>query len=121
MSNAINWFEIPCTDLSRAITFYEKILEVKLERTDFNGVPHAIFSGERTSVRGALVCDRNNAPSERGSLLYLNVTGKLDACLKRAAEIGAKVLVPRTSIGDPGFIALLQDSEGNRVGLHSPT
>src|SRR5215510_10987932 len=113
MSNAINWFEIPCNDLSRAAKFYEKILDLKLERTDFMGVPHAIFPGDHSEVRGALVQDRNNAPSERGSLLYLNVTGKLDACLKRAAEIGAKVLVPRTSIGGPGFIAVLQDSEGN--------
>lgn len=120
MSNAINWFEIPVTNMDRATRFYDTVLGVSLHREIFNGTPNAIFPGGEKAVRGSLVFDPKRKPTADGQLVYLNVTGKLDACLGRVTAAGGAVVLPRTHIGDPGYIAILRDTEGNLVGLHSP-
>ena len=120
MAHAINWFEIFVADLDRATRFYETMLGVPLHRETFAGTPMAIFAGGQDVVGGALVQDPQRKPSAEGPLVYLNAAGKLDAVLGRVASARGSVLLPKTDIGDPGFIAIVQDSEGNRVGLHSP-
>jgi uncharacterized protein len=120
MQNSITWFEIPCQDLKRAAKFYEQMLSVELEQTEFMGVPHGIFPASEGALRGALIQDVNRRPSNTGTLVYLNAGGKLDACLERAAKHGGTVEVPRTSIGPQGFVAMVRDTEGNLVGLHTP-
>lgn len=120
MNDVLNWFEIPCTDIVRGVRFYERLLGTELRRSEFMGVPHGMFlNGEGTPV-GALVQDPRSQPALGGSVLYLDARGDLDGCVRRAPEAGGKVLLPKTSIGPQGFIAILQDSEGNRIGLHSP-
>jgi predicted enzyme related to lactoylglutathione lyase len=119
MSHAINWFEIFVADLDRATRFYETMLGTQLRREVFGGTPMAIFAGGQESVKGALVQDPKRKPSAEGPLVYLNAEGKLDAALGRVASARGTVLLPKTDIGDPGFIAVVQDSEGNRIGLHS--
>jgi hypothetical protein len=120
MNNAIHWFEIPTTDLARASAFYEAVLGLSLKQEDFGGTPMAIFPADEKGVTGALVFDAKRTPSLQGALLYLDATGKLDACLARVAGCGGEVLLPNTPIGPQGFIALVRDPEGNCVGLHSP-
>lgn len=121
MANALNWFEIPVQDLARAARFYEEVLGEKLRQETFTGIPMAIFVRTNPhTLSGALIKDARRQPSADGSLLYLNATGKLDACLERVSRAGGKVLMPKTAIGDPGFIALIQDTEGNTLGLHAP-
>ena len=119
MKNAIDWFEIFVTDLDRAKRFYELTLGVELKRDDYARVPGAIFPGAGEGVSGGLVQDPKRTPGAGGSLVYLNASGKLDACLGRVASAGGEVVMPKTDIGDPGFIAVLRDTEGNLVGLHS--
>ena len=59
-------------------------------------------------------------PAGDGTLVYLNVDGKLDQVLERAQQSGSTLVVPRTAIdGGFGFYAVITDSEGNHVGLHS--
>jgi predicted enzyme related to lactoylglutathione lyase len=121
MANALNWFEIPVQDLNRATRFYEEVLGETLKHETFAGTPMAIFArAQATDLGGALIQDGRRKPSPDGSLVYLNAAGKLDACLERVARAGGSVLVPKTDIGDPGFIALVRDTEGNTLGLHAP-
>jgi predicted enzyme related to lactoylglutathione lyase len=121
MSNAISWFELPAQDLGRAQRFYEKVLGASLRAETFAGMEMAIFPYEHpTGIGGALVKDARFRPSPDGAVVYLPARGGLDGCLARAAAAGGKVVMPRTDIGDPGFIALIVDTEGNRVGLHEP-
>lgn len=123
MNNAVNWFEIFVADLTRAAAFYERVLQISLKREDFAGMPQAIFTragGNPDNVGGALVKHPERGPSAEGVMVYLNVTGQLDAVLGRIEAAGGKVVMPKTDIGDPGFIALMRDTEGNVVGLHSP-
>jgi uncharacterized protein len=119
MSDAINWFEIIVRDLDRATRFYETMLGKKLKREVFGGRPMATFqTSDPADVGGSLVGDDKHQPSDTGPLVYLDAPD-LDACIGRAAKAGGKVALPRTDIGDPGFIAIVLDTEGNRVGLHA--
>jgi predicted enzyme related to lactoylglutathione lyase len=118
MTNAIDWFEIFVSDLDRAVAFYQTTLALDLKREAYADRPTAVFPGTE-GVSGALVHDPARATGPGGSLLYLNATGKLDACLSRAVPAGGAVVMPKTDIGPPGFIAIVRDTEGNLVGLHS--
>ena len=116
--NALNWFEIPVANLARAQAFWEKVLDTKMKRETFAGSELALFPYERPGVGGALMLDARRKPGG-GTLVYLDATGKIDECLDRVEAAGGKVVVPRTAVGDVGFIGLVEDSEGNTVGLHA--
>ena len=118
MNSAINWFELPVKDLARAQKFYETMLAIQLRFEVFNGVPTAVFPAD-SGVGGALVKDLRRKPTADGAVVYFNAEGKLDACLSRVDAAGGKVLSPKMSIGDPGHIALVLDTEGNEIGLHT--
>ena len=120
MTNAIAWFEIPVADMDRATRFYDAVLGTNLRRETFGGVTMAVFMPSKEGVGGALIHDAKRKPAADGSLVYLDVAGKLDACVGRVTKAGGEVVLPRTDIGDPGFIAIMRDSEGNLVGLHEP-
>lgn len=117
MRNTINWFELFVSELPRAQAFYEQVLATKLRAENFNGEPHAIFDAD--GVAGALVLRKDRKPSADGALVYVNCNGTLDAALARVEKAGGKIVMPKTDIGPPGFIAVVVDTEGNAVGLHS--
>ena len=117
MRHAVNWFELFVSDLPRAQRFYEQMLATTLRFEDFGGTPMAIFVDD--GVTGALVKSPDRKPAADGTLVYLNCTGTLDACLGRVEQSGGKVVMPKTDIGDPGHIAWVLDTEGNTVGLHA--
>ena len=121
MTHTINWFEIPTTDLKRASRFYEDVLGVSFKHEHFaaTDMHMAIFQGEKESVTGALIADKRRKPVAEGALVYLNARD-LDGSLARIAQAGGSVVMPKTDIGEPGFIALVRDTEGNVVGLHAP-
>jgi len=119
MEHAIDWFEIAVSDLARAQRFYETTLGETLTSTNYGSAPGAVFPGAKNGVRGALVADPKRTPGGSGARVYLSATGKLDACLERVAAAGGNVVMPKTDIGEPGFIALVRDTEGNVIGLHS--
>ena len=121
MANALTWFEIPTTDLERAVKFYETVLGITLKQEVFGGTPMAIFpAGVQDSQRGAGARRRGARPPRAATLIYLDAAGKLDACLSRVTGAGGSVVSGRTDIGDPGYVAVLRDTEGNLVALHSP-
>ncbi|VAW65510.1 hypothetical protein MNBD_GAMMA08-2145 [hydrothermal vent metagenome] len=119
VKNAISWFEIPVSDYERAINFYESVFDTRLQRESIDEVNYAIFSAEEPAVSGALIKADFQQPSEQGSLVYLNAEGVMDDVIERAQALGAKVYIPKTYIGDPGYIAHIGDSEGNKIALHS--
>ena len=120
MQHAINWFEVPAKNFERAVGFYDTIFASPLHQGEFGGMPHGFFTdGEGESV-GAVVFSPNHQPSDKGVVIYLNTGKELDKVISRVEGAGGKVVMPKTDIGQPGYIAIVQDSEGNRVGLHQP-
>lgn len=112
------YFEIPVTDLARAVGFYRAVFGVDLEMTEIDGNEMALFPevGEGGGANGALAKGETYVPSTDGTLVYLAVE-HIDETLARVEGTGGEVLYPKTSIGELGFVAEFRDSEGNRVGL----
>lgn len=118
--HAISWFEIPVSDFARAKAFYEAVLGRTVETMDMGPITMGFLSADQNAVGGAIVHDGNAAPSQQGTLVYLNAGDDLSPMLARAVSAGGSVAVPKTEIGnDFGFFAHFIDSEGNKVGLHS--
>ncbi|HVX86407.1 MAG TPA: VOC family protein [Phycisphaerae bacterium] len=114
------WVDIPVVDLKRAVAFYAAILgqPVKIETAgpgqEFGLLPHA---GD--SVSGCLAVMRGRTPSQDGPLVYLSVNGRLDAALDAARAGGGRIIQEKHPIGPYGFRALIADTEGNAIALHS--
>lgn len=116
----INWFEIPVRDIQKSTRLYEAMLDTKLQQSDFGGVPHAVLSnGDMAATSGALVADPKRPPRGNGTTIYLNAKDGVGPCLRRAVEAGAKVVQPETSIAPYGTIGLIEDFDGNVIGLHA--
>ena len=119
MSNAINWFELPALDFARAINFYNAVLACELQRMDSPEMEMAFFPTSDNGVGGCVTYGNGNEPQEKGALVYLNGGADLSEPLGRVEAAGGKVLMPKTAIGENGFIAMFLDTEGNRVAFHS--
>ena len=124
MNNAISWFEIPATDLARATKFYETIFGVSLIVMDIPNIKMRMFPLDdmMTQVGGAVVDSGGfHRPSAtEGPLIYLNGNPDVQAILDKVEAAGGKVIVPKTEISpEYGFMAVIIDTEGNRIGLHS--
>ena len=114
------WFEIPARDLKRAKTFYERATTLSLTFMDMGESQMEMFPGGPTEAgaAGALVLTEGYTPSHQGTVIYF-ATDDIVAFLARVSAAGGKTLVEKMSIGEFGFIAQFEDTEGNRIGLHS--
>jgi hypothetical protein len=124
MKDAISWFEIGTTDLDRATQFYETIFNVKLNPLDLDNIKMRMFPLDdmMTGVGGALVDSGGfHKPSATdGPLIYLNGNPDVQIILDRVEAAGGKIMVPKTQISEEyGYMAVIIDTEGNRIGLHS--
>lgn len=118
--NAINWFELFVSDFERARRFYEQALATSLETMDSMGGRMAMFPyNPESGVGGCLSDCAEQQPGAGGTRVYLNVEGQMDAVLDRIPAAGGEIIQNRMSIAPHGFIAVIKDSEGNVVGLHS--
>jgi predicted enzyme related to lactoylglutathione lyase len=116
----VNWFEIPVSDMLRATKFYEAVFGGKLAPpTPMGPFLFAFFPMERggAGAAGTLVKGEGHTPSHQGTMVYFSVAA-IDASMKKIDKAGGKILVPRQSIGQYGFIGIFEDTEGNRVALH---
>ena len=120
MKNPVCFFEIPVQDLDRAINFYESVFEISMEREEVDGNKMAWFpmSPEAPGVSGALAKGHSYVPALTGSRLYFR-TKNIEQTLARAIAAGGQELYPVTSVGKLGWVAEFEDSEGNRIALHS--
>jgi uncharacterized protein len=119
MYNPVGWFEVPVSDMARATTFYEALLGVKLEQHDMGEMHMAWFPMAQGAMGspGTLIKGEWYTPSHEGTLIYFTAP-EVDAMLVRVPELGGKVLLPKKDIGEYGFVAFIEDTEGNRIGLH---
>ncbi|HSD56300.1 MAG TPA: VOC family protein [Candidatus Saccharimonadales bacterium] len=121
-SNAIGWFDIYVTDMERATAFYQDVLGLKLEQmSDPSGETQMMsFPADMASygAAGALVKSEHAAPGIGGTMVYFSVA---DCSIEesRVVAAGGKVIRPKFSIGEFGWVALCQDTEGNMFGLNS--
>lgn len=122
--NPVVWFEIYVQDMQRAKAFYEAVLAVKLEKLESpDADPSEMWAFpmqmDGPGAAGALVkMDGGPSAGGNGTIVYFTC----DDCAaeaKRVIPSGGKVMKDKFSIGQYGFIALVTDTEGNVIGLHS--
>lgn len=120
-TNALNWFEIPASDLARATKFYESIFDVKMLQMEMDDIKMSMFPTTAASGKsgGGIAQSTMHKPSKLGSIIYLNANPDLQLVLDRVTSNGGKITLPKTGIGPNGFMAFVEDTEGNTVGLHS--
>lgn len=122
--SALNWFEIPVSDINRATTFYSTILDSEIPIVDMTAEMGSMLGmlPNRGGVGGALVQNAQHGyvPSQEGTLVYLHLGDvDLNVAVRQVESAGGQILLPKTSLGENGYCAWLLDTEGNRVGLYS--
>ena len=119
MANQIVWCDIPVQDLERAIKFYSAVLGRDVKRHDFSGATAGILPHDDGEVGGCLLTCAEEKPGKDGVMIYLNASGRLDEAVAAVTANGGSVIKPKHTIGPFGVRAIVIDSEGNRVALHS--
>ena len=113
-----HWFEIPTNDFERARQFYEAIFEMNIQVTDFGGFKMGIFP--HNEVGCAICYGEGWTPGSQGTLVYLDANPDLEVVLNRVVKAGGRVIQGKKQISpEYGFMALFNDSEGNKMALHS--
>ena len=122
--NMVGWFEIPVEDMERAKVFYETVFNIKISVHDLGGLLMGWFPYEESvkGITGSLVKHEMYQPSGyAGTLIYFSCVD-VDLEVSRVPQAGGEVLREKTAIAEGhGFMALIKDSEGNRIALHSRT
>ena len=120
MKNSISIVEISTSDFSRAVTFYKAILSVSIEEVEMDGTKMGLLPSDGETVNVLLVKGNDYKPTAEGTVIYFNAGDDLQPTLDKIEPNGGKVIVPKTEISaEMGFFALIIDSEGNKIGLHS--
>ncbi len=121
MKSYISMFEIPATDISRAINFYQALLDIKIEKMDVEGMQLGILPYEGQMVHGVLIQGDGYKPLSDGVTIYWKAGENLQVVLDRVEKNAGKILVPKTAHADGiGYFAIFLDSEGNKMALNSP-
>ncbi|HVJ85615.1 MAG TPA: VOC family protein [Caulifigura sp.] len=115
--NRVVWCDVPVADLDRATAFYSAVLKIKIHRETFGEFTFAVL--DHADGNGGCLVPKPEEISATGPLVYFNVTGRIAEAAAEVAKHGGKVLAPPHSIGPHGSRAVVLDSEGNRVAIHS--
>ena len=121
MANIVNWFEIYVADMERAKTFYQSVFGVELMQLPSpDGGEMWAFPMEEGAAgsAGALVKHPDGTPGMGGTMVYLSCDDVANEAAK-VSESGGTLMMEKTGIGEFGFIAMFEDTEGNAVGMHS--
>jgi len=118
--NLVCWFDIYVSNLDRAKKFYETVFNIQLTDLPLEWGNQALFPFDQESpnISGALVEKKGFKSSENNTVVYFST----EDCIKeenRIEKAGGKIVRPKMSIGEFGFVSIFIDSEGNTIGLHS--
>lgn len=120
MSNPVGWFEIYVDDMARAKAFYENVFGVKLAKLESPGIEMWAFGMEDQGygATGSLVKMPGFGAGRNSVLVYFSCE---DCAVQadKAVKAGGRLEKAKMSIGQYGHIALIYDTEGNMIGLHS--
>lgn len=118
--NPVGWFDIYVSNLDRAKKFYETVFSIQLTDLPVEWGKQSLFPFDLNSpnISGALVEKPDIIPGRNNTVVYFET----EDCIKEEGKIeeaGGKIVQPKVSIGDFGFVSIFIDTEGNTIGLHS--
>ncbi|QBH96342.1 VOC family protein [Limnobaculum zhutongyuii] len=118
--NPTVWFKIYVSDMERAVSFYQSLLDIELTKLSDTDTEYFMFPYQEgiEGSGGALVKSNEGTPGSTGPRIYLACS---DCAIQvsKVEAIGGRVISPKQSIGEFGFCATIEDTEGNVIGLHS--
>jgi predicted enzyme related to lactoylglutathione lyase len=118
-NNRAVWFDIPVADLDRAANFYREVLNIGVSKETYGEMSFCILDHHEGNG-GCLVLNKSEIAAG-GVLLYMNVNGRIRDAVAKVLPSGGSVVQETHAIGPHGFRAVVLDSEGNRIALHSET
>jgi uncharacterized protein len=120
MNNPVGWFEIYVQNMDRAKAFYEAVFDIKLTRLEGTEFEMWAFPMDQNGggASGSLVKITGYPSGANSVLVYFNC-GDCAVEAKKAATSGGQIETAKKSVGQYGYIALVIDTEGNVIGLHS--
>jgi predicted enzyme related to lactoylglutathione lyase len=118
--NPVGWFELYVQDIPRAKAFYETVFAVQLQKLESPDLEMWAFPMQDggSGASGAIV-KMPGCPSGGNSTVVYFSCADCATEAQRARDSGGQVFKEKFSIGPYGFIALVTDTEGNMIGLHS--
>lgn len=121
--NVIVWFDLPTRDFDRAIGFYERILAGRINIQEMAGMKYAMFPMQgQMGVGGDLIPPDpayQPAGAGAGARIYFDVSDRLDEALMLVEAAGGRIIRPKYLMEMAGWLAVVEDTEGNEVGLWS--
>ena len=118
--NRFVWVDIPVSDLDRAAAFYGAVLGVKIHHETIGEHKFCVIDlGQGNG--GCLILNAEEITADAGMLVYMNADGRIHDAVAQVTAHGGEVDQPVHAIGPHGFRAVVRDSEGNRLALHSMT
>ncbi len=120
--NPIGWVEIPVSDMDRAEKFYNNFFGFTCKRQEeAEGMLMSFLPmGEGYGATGALVMGEGYNPTHEGAKVYFNAPeDSIEKAVSKAKDLEIKILMPYMDIGEFGHMAIIEDSEGNMIALHS--
>lgn len=117
--NPVVYFEIPVVNINRAIRFYQSVFQFSFQKIIIDNNEMALFPfiAKNIGISGALAKGEIYKPTHNGVVIYFQ-TEDIDTSLEKVIQNNGKILYPKTSNGDLGFVAEFEDTEGNRIALH---
>jgi predicted enzyme related to lactoylglutathione lyase len=123
----IAYFEIPADNIDRAKHFYRNLLGWKIE-------PVTAASMDKEKMAAIQYQEINTGEAKEGTMnmggMYKRQMGEsiknyvmvddIDKVLSKVEKLGGKIVMPKEMIQGVGPIAIIQDSEGNGIGLWTP-
>ena len=119
--SSIQNFQIPVLDFHRAHKFYNQLMGYQLDVIETPQFKIGIFQfDQQKGTGGCIIHNTDLKPSRDGTMVYLHAGDNLQPFLDRAVKAGGKIFIGKTQLGPGmGFYGIIEDTEGNRVGLYS--
>lgn len=117
LQNRFVWVDIPVADLDRAQQFYAAVLGIAVHKEQFGDVSFCVL--DHQDGNGGCLVENAAEVSRNGPLVYLNVDKRIQDAVAKVESNGGSIITPIHAIGPHGFRAVIIDSEGNRIALHS--
>ena len=119
MNNLVVWFYIPVIDMDRAIPYYENVLNCEVKLLNIKDAKVGVLHFSEIEPPGCLWETDQEQPSSAGIMVYFSVQGRLEEALSRVTEYGGRIIQPKHPMAAYGYRAIVRDTEGNRLVLHS--
>ena len=122
----IAYFEIPADNIDRAKHFYHSLLGWKIAPTRTPMDPAMVAS---MNYQDVITGDAKEGTMNMGGMykrqmsepiMNYVIVDDIDKVLAKVEKLGGKIIRPKAEIKTVGFIAIIQDTEGNGIGLWKP-